>query len=173
MNNNALIVGVVAVIIIVGALIWSANRASAPVVTTTPITADEEVTFGDPDMDTDMTAMSDMTPSASPMMSPSVSGSPVASPTGTVKEFTVTGSNFKFSPATIAVKKGDTVKVTFVNSAGMHDWKIDEFNAVTKVLQSGQQETVQFVADKTGSFEYYCSVGNHRQMGMKGMLTVE
>ncbi len=92
--------------------------------------------------------------------------------TGTVKEFTVTGSSFSFSPSTMTVKKGDRVKVTFVNSGGMHDWKLDEFNAATPVIQGGGSATVEFVADKAGSFEYYCSVGTHRQMGMKGTLTV-
>lgn len=90
-----------------------------------------------------------------------------------VKEFTVTGQNFSFSPASMTVKKGDTVKITFKNSGGMHDWKIDEFSAGTKVLQVGQQETIQFVADKAGTFEYYCSVGQHRAMGMKGSLIVQ
>ncbi len=73
----------------------------------------------------------------------------------------------------MTVKKGDTVKITFKNSGGMHDWKIDEFSAGTKVLQVGQQETIQFVADKAGTFEYYCSVGQHRAMGMKGSLIVQ
>jgi plastocyanin len=29
------------------------------------------------------------------------------------------------------------------------------------------------VADKNGSYEYYCSVGNHRASGMVGVITVE
>ena len=33
--------------------------------------------------------------------------------------------------------------------------------------------TAEFTADKVGSFEYYCSVGSHRSMGMKGVLKVE
>ncbi len=72
----------------------------------------------------------------------------------------------------MSVKKGDTVKITFVNSSGLHDLKIDEFNVATKQLAAGKEETVTFVASKTGTFEYYCSVGNHRAMGMKGTLTV-
>jgi plastocyanin len=89
-----------------------------------------------------------------------------------VKEFTVTGTTFAFNPKTITVNRGDTVKINFVNSVGMHDWVIDEFNARTPVIQVGQSATVTFVADKSGSFEYYCSVGNHRQMGMVGTLVV-
>jgi len=89
-----------------------------------------------------------------------------------VREFTVSGSSFAFAPATMTVKKGETVRVTFKNTSGTHDWVLDEFNAKTKVLSAGQQEVVEFVADKAGSFEYYCSVGKHREMGMKGTLTV-
>lgn len=93
--------------------------------------------------------------------------------TSEVKSFVVTGKNFSFLPSTIKVKKGDTVKITFKNEGGNHDLKIDEFNVATKLVISGAEETVTFIASKTGSFEYYCSVGNHRAMGMKGILVVE
>jgi nitrosocyanin len=92
--------------------------------------------------------------------------------TGAVKEFTVTGDNFAFAPNTMTVKKGDTVKVTFKNAEGFHDFKLDEFGVSTKQIGANTSETVTFVADKAGSFEYYCSVGQHRAMGMKGTLTV-
>ncbi len=93
--------------------------------------------------------------------------------TGVVKSFNVTGQNFSFTPNEIRVKKGDTVKVTFTSN-GTHDFVIDEFNARTAVLRTGDApQTIEFVADKTGSFEYYCSVGSHRQMGMVGRLIVE
>lgn len=90
-----------------------------------------------------------------------------------IKEFTVVGSNFKFSVGEIRVKKGDTVKIVFKNEQGHHDWQVDEFNAATKAIEAGEQDTVQFVADKVGQFEYYCSVMQHRKMGMKGTLMVE
>lgn len=92
---------------------------------------------------------------------------------GTAKEFVVAGSPFKFSVSEIKVKRGDKVRIVFQNNQGMHDWVVDEFNARTKVLQAGQTDTVEFIADKTGTFEYYCSVNGHRQMGMKGNLVVE
>ena len=92
---------------------------------------------------------------------------------GNVKEFTVEGQPFSFTPNKITVKRGDTVKINFVNKEGFHDFTIDEFNARTKQLQAGQSETIEFVADQTGEFEYYCSVGNHRAQGMVGTLTVQ
>lgn len=90
-----------------------------------------------------------------------------------VKEFTVSGKNFSFSPNKITVKKGDKVKITFQNSEGFHDWKIDEFGVATKQTKAPTSEVLEFTADKVGSFEYYCSVGSHRAMGMKGTLVVE
>lgn len=126
---------------------------------------------------------SNSTPTPSP--APEVSqAQPVPTPAGTVassepatessvKEFTVTGSKFKFEPAQISVKKGDKVRVVFKNAEGMHDFIIDEFKAKTKQIKEKESETIEFVADKAGSFEYYCSVGTHRALGMKGTLVVE
>lgn len=93
--------------------------------------------------------------------------------TGTVKEFTVEGSPFKFTPASLEVNQGDRVKITFKNMQGMHDFVIDELNVKTQVLRTaGAQEVVEFVADKKGSFTYYCSVPGHRAQGMEGTLVV-
>jgi plastocyanin len=87
--------------------------------------------------------------------------------------FTVNGGNFYFKPNIIKVKQGDTVTVTFKNDEGFHDFVLNEFNVKTKQVSAGAEQVVTFVADKKGSFEYYCSVGTHRQMGMKGTLVVE
>lgn len=92
---------------------------------------------------------------------------------GTIREFVIESANFSFAPNTLTVKKGDLVRVTLKNKEGMHDFKIDELGVATKKLDGVGQETVEFVADKTGTFEYYCSVGKHREMGMKGTLVVE
>ncbi len=89
-----------------------------------------------------------------------------------IVDVTVNGSNFAFSPKQIQVKKGDTVRLTFKNEGGLHDLIIDEFNARTNKINGGESQTIQFVADKVGSFEYYCSVGTHRQMGMVGTSVV-
>lgn len=91
---------------------------------------------------------------------------------GAVKTFEIDASSFKFAPNTMTVNEGDTVKITFKNSQGFHDFALDEFNVKSKTIPAGQTEEIQFVASKKGTFEYYCSVGNHRAMGMVGKLTV-
>ncbi|MDA1337952.1 MAG: cupredoxin domain-containing protein [bacterium] len=84
----------------------------------------------------------------------------------------VTGENFKFLPNTITVKKGQAVKVNFESTNGSHNFVVDEFNAKTTQVNTDATTSVEFVADQVGSFEYYCSVGQHRANGMVGTLTV-
>ncbi len=96
-----------------------------------------------------------------------------ATETGTIKEIVVIGSSFKFEPAEIKVNKGDKVKITFKNSGGTHDFVIDELNVKTAIITTGAEKSVEFIADKIGSFKYYCSVVNHRAIGMEGTLVVQ
>jgi nitrosocyanin len=91
----------------------------------------------------------------------------------TTRSFTVAAGSYYFTPSSMKVNKGDTVKITVTNSDGMHDLKLDEFGVATRVLKSGESQTVTFVADKSGTFDYYCSIGDHRLMGMQGKLIVE
>lgn len=92
---------------------------------------------------------------------------------GPVKEITITNKGFQFIPAEIKVKQGERVKITYSNSGGFHDVVIDEFNVRTKQIQAGKTDSFEFTPDRKGVFEFYCSVGNHRKMGMFGKLIVE
>lgn len=89
------------------------------------------------------------------------------------KEVVVAGSNYAYSPNKITIKKGEKTRIVFKNSDGTHDFRIDELNVATATIKSGEEDFIEFTPDKTGSFEYYCSIGNHRAMGMKGTLVVE
>lgn len=91
----------------------------------------------------------------------------------TVKSFTIDSFGFGYSESEIRVKKGDTVTINLTNSDGFHDWVVDEFDAATPKIRAGETSSVTFVADKVGTFEYYCSVGSHRAQGMVGNLIVE
>jgi len=86
--------------------------------------------------------------------------------------FPVTAKNYSFSPAEIRVKKGASVRIELRVEEGFHDLVLDEFNARTAQAGAGKTVVAEFVADKTGVFEYYCSVGKHRELGMAGKLVV-
>lgn len=85
----------------------------------------------------------------------------------------ITGKNFEFSETEIRVKKGDTITVNFTSTDGFHDWMVPGLSVATDQVNTGESASVTFTADEAGEFEYYCSVGSHRSLGMTGMLIVE
>ena len=154
-----LIIGAIIVLVVIGGGLWFVNRANGP----------EEV------LNQDKSAVSPSeTQSENSESELDNGGDIVIEESDEIKKFTVIGSSdFRFSLSEIRVKKGEKVKIVFTNAKGTHDWVIDEFNARTKVINEGETDSVEFTADKVGTFEYYCSVGNHRAQGMKGNLIVE
>lgn len=90
-----------------------------------------------------------------------------------VVEFDLRASNYKYDLDEIRVNLGDRVKVNLINDRGEHDLVIDEFGVRSQILTGNQTEVIEFVADEAGIFEFYCSVGQHRAMGMVGNLIVE
>lgn len=102
--------------------------------------------------------------------------SEVLSTVGPVKEVSTTAyydeTGVWYSLKEIRVKKGDTVRIKATNTKGMHDLTIDEFG-VKKELPLNEEVTIEFVADKTGEFVYYCSKPGHRAKGQWGNLIVE
>jgi hypothetical protein len=78
------------------------------------------------------------------------------------------------SPA-LMVSKGNLVQIHLINEEknqsgepSKHNLNIDEFNVHVKDLGYFQTDSVTFLADKTGTFDYYCSI--HPEM--RGTITV-
>lgn len=85
----------------------------------------------------------------------------------------VSGQNFSFSPSKISLQKNKKVKIVFKNIEGFHDFRIEGMKVATKVIKAGEETSVTFAPNKKGKFIFYCSVGNHRAMGMQGTLVIK
>lgn len=159
-NLNPLLVVVILIIVAaVGVMLWlgsnkTATKAAMTKSTVTPTEA--------------MMMQKEAPTGSTGSASPSATGDTV-----TNGAITVEAGSFYFKPNIIKVKKGEKVTITINNRGGFHDFYIDEFNVKSKTIPGGESTTVEFTPDKTGSFEFYCSIGNHRAMGMKGTLIVE
>jgi cytochrome c oxidase subunit 2 len=91
---------------------------------------------------------------------------------GQVREFTVSGSRYAFSPASIPVNRNDLVKITFTAQDMAHSFTIDDYRIV-KRAGAGQTVTFEFRADRSGSFTFYCNLSTDEKCkDMKGTLTV-
>ncbi len=96
-----------------------------------------------------------------------------SAPAPEAHEIEVTARKYEFDPNAITVKKGERVKLTITAVDHDHGFKLDAFN-IDKVLKRGEATTIEFAADKAGTFPFQCShfcgLGHGK---MKGQLVVE
>jgi nitrosocyanin len=107
---------------------------------------------------------------------PSTSEQPIEQPESQTISDTITvdmeAGSFYFTPNKISVKKGQKVQINLTAKDMMHDFNIDELGVKSEIVKAGNSTVIEFTADSVGSFEYYCSVGEHRVNGQVGTLTV-
>jgi uncharacterized cupredoxin-like copper-binding protein len=82
----------------------------------------------------------------------------------------VAASEFKFVLSAKSAKRG--VVVFRVNNVGkiQHDFQIN--GRKTRLLASGQSETLRVVFLRKGAYPYRCTVPGHAAAGMKGVFTI-
>ncbi len=89
------------------------------------------------------------------------------------KTIEVSGSEFSFSPDSISVSQGEKVKIVFTNTGSVpHNFVIEELGIESRILSPGESQAIIFTASRSGTFSFYCSVGNHRAQGMEGTFEV-
>jgi len=88
-------------------------------------------------------------------------------------EIKMTAKKYAFDPNVITVKKGEHVKLIITALDRDHGFKLAAFE-VNQKLKKGDPTTIEFTADKAGTFPFQCSevcgLGHHK---MKGKLVVE
>ncbi|MEK6904547.1 MAG: cupredoxin domain-containing protein [Nanoarchaeota archaeon] len=92
--------------------------------------------------------------------------------TGELKTFKMTAKKWEFSPSVITVSQDDHIRLEITSIDVNHGFSIEDFGIDAK-LQPGKTEVVEFIADKKGTFEFYCSVycgEGHKEM--EGTLIV-
>lgn len=89
--------------------------------------------------------------------------------TGKVVDIKVMAKDFEYDKKVIHVKKGDKVRITLQSDDGGHGFALPAFN-----VNIQGNKSAEFIADKTGTFEYHCSIvcgTGHSKM--TGKLIVE
>ena len=88
-------------------------------------------------------------------------------------EVTMTAKKYEFSPNIVRVKKGDHVRLIITALDRDHGFKIDAFH-IDQKLPKGEAVTVDFIADRSGTFPFQCSrVCGLEHKKMKGELIIE
>ena len=90
-----------------------------------------------------------------------------------VNQIKVTAKKYEFDPSVIKVKQGDHVRLVITALDHDHGFKLDALN-IGQLLKKGEATTVEFTADKAGTYPFecshFCGLGHK---GMKGQLLVE
>lgn len=84
-------------------------------------------------------------------------------------------TEFEFSPAEVTVERGEH-EFQIVNRGEVeHALEIHTpgGEVETERVAPGESATVTANLPETGTYELYCPVGDHRQRGMEGRVTVE
>ncbi len=164
-SKMGLIIGaIVLALVAAGGYYYWSTQMTQPATSTTPAAMEAD------DVEGENTEM-DMAVTATP--APAGSESATAVMENGAQTITIDAGNFYFKPNEIRVKAGTPVKITLNNVQGFHDFVIEELDVKSQQITANNKTTVEFTPTEKGSYEYYCSVGQHRQMGMKGMLIVE
>jgi len=89
-----------------------------------------------------------------------------------IVEITIDAQTFAFLPSEIRVKKGDRVKLIITAVDVPHTFTMPAFE-IDQILNVGADTTIEFIADREGTFGFFCDVPGHMQQGMKGTFTVK
>ncbi len=87
----------------------------------------------------------------------------------------ISESEFKLTPADPSVGKAGKVKIQVTNDGSTtHALEVKGPNGEVKTapIQPGKSATLNADLSKAGSYEWYCPIGNHKAMGMKGTTKV-
>lgn len=99
-------------------------------------------------------------------------GSPAAATARTV-EIKMNARRYQYEPAEITVHQGDHVKLIITALDRDHGFKLGAFH-IKQRLKKGVPTTIEFTADRAGTFPFRCSVICGRgHLHMKGKLVVE
>ena len=82
-------------------------------------------------------------------------------PTGTgvpgSRDLRIAASQYDFSPGVISVNQGDQVTIELVSADVVHGLYLDGYD-LEVTADPGQSTSLSFIADKSGTFRFRCSV---------------
>ena len=118
-----------------------------------------------------------------------------ATPVKPDRAFTLQAKNVKFVPDKLTIPAGSVVELKLENlDATEHDFQVDRLDAdvmsggsmnaehggghdgaqmVAVHTTANEMGSVVFMANKKGTYSFYCTITGHKEAGMVGTLTVE
>ena len=88
----------------------------------------------------------------------------------------ISAQDFSFAPSDPTVKSGEVTFTLTNDGQTVHSLEIEDVDGSDAEIEGdvapGESGTLK-VNLKPGTYEFYCPVGNHKEMGMEGEITVK
>ncbi|HEY3070074.1 MAG TPA: cupredoxin domain-containing protein [Gaiellaceae bacterium] len=91
------------------------------------------------------------------------------------QDVSISETEFALDPSTVPADQSGTVTFRITNNGKIdHAFEIEGqgIEEETETIKPGETAELSVDLSKDGEYEFYCPVDGHRQMGMKGTLTV-
>ena len=101
-------------------------------------------------------------------------GDETTSGTSSQETFSISESDFTLTPATVTIDAPGTYTFEATNDGGVdHALEIEGSGIEEETETIGPGESASVTVDlESGTYEMYCPIGNHRDLGMSGEVTV-
>jgi uncharacterized cupredoxin-like copper-binding protein len=94
--------------------------------------------------------------------------------TSSQQSFSISESDFTLTPPTVTIDAPGTYTFEATNDGGVDHALEIEGNGIEEETETiGPGESASVTVDlESGTYEMYCPIGNHRDLGMSGEITV-
>ncbi|MDP3770605.1 MAG: cupredoxin domain-containing protein [Candidatus Sungbacteria bacterium] len=97
-------------------------------------------------------------------------------PVGITKKVLIEANEFVFKPATLRLKKGESVALTVRNKGKLpHRFTMAELHIDTGMIMSGKEKMFRFTVPieiKSGTYRAVCNIPGHTEAGMVAKIIV-
>lgn len=84
---------------------------------------------------------------------------------------TIVATEYEFTPAEVTIPADTPTEIVLVNEGIVeHDWRIDELDV--EIYAAAGESASANVTAAAGTYDVYCSIPGHRDLGMEGVLNV-
>ncbi|MGQ0762671.1 MAG: cupredoxin domain-containing protein [Acidobacteriota bacterium] len=84
----------------------------------------------------------------------------------------ISASKYEFKPRELKLKAGQPIRVVLTSTGGTHSFHVDALNVHSAEAGEGKTISLEFTADRPGTYEFYCAHGDHKDKGMTGRLEI-
>ncbi|MBP9758485.1 S-layer homology domain-containing protein [Candidatus Dojkabacteria bacterium] len=91
-------------------------------------------------------------------------------------DYTLTLDNYSFKPQVIIARPGQKLNIKLYSEYGFHNFVLEELGIHSENISTGESDQVEVIIPidtvQNKTYEFYCSIGDHKAKGMIGYIQI-